>query len=124
MSDDSLKNTLRTEWSLLVESFIDDSELEITKKNLKLKGMSLEFVVEQIKDLSGQKKSLFQRIEKLKHEIEQQQAVIENLVLVGSDTSEVNAHIDQLQAQGQHLSEEIMRIDEKLKKMRSLEGQL
>jgi len=124
MNDDSLKNTLRTEWSLLVESFIDDSELEITKKNLKLKGMSLEFVVEQIKDLSGQKKSIFQRIEKLKHEIEQQQAVIENLVLVGSDTSEVNAHIDQLQAQGQQLSEEIMRIDEKLKKMRSLEGQL
>ena len=124
MSDDSLKNTLRTEWSLLVESFIDDSELEITKKNLKLKGMSLEFVVEQIKDLSGQKKSLFQRIEKLKHEIEQQQAVLENLVLVGSDTSEVSNQIDRLQAQGQQLSEEIMRIDEKLKKMRSLEGQL
>lgn len=124
MSDDSLKNTLRTEWSLLVESFIDDSELEITKKNLKLKGMSLEFVVEQIKDLSGQKKSLFQRIEKLKHEIEQQQAVLENLVLVGSDTREVSNQIDRLQAQGQQLSEEIMRIDEKLKKMRSLEGQL
>ena len=124
MSDDGLKKTLRTEWSLLVESFIDDSELEITKKNLKLKGMSLEFVVEQIKDLSGQKKILFQRIEKLKNEIEQQQAVLENLVLVGSDTTEVSAQIDRLQEQGQHLSEEIMRIDEKLKKMRSLEGQL
>lgn len=124
MSDDITKNTLRTEWSLLVESFIDDSELEITKKNLKLKGMSLEFVVEQIKDLSGQKKILFQRIEKLKNEIEQQQAVLENLVLVGSDTSEVMAAIDRLQEQGQLLSEEIMKIDEKLKKMRSLEGQL
>jgi len=123
MSDVSAKKTLRTEWSLLVESFIDDSELEVTKNKLNLKGLSLEFVVEQIKELSGQKKILFQKIEKIKNEIEQQQAVHENLLLVGSDTQEINFQLDKLQEQGQLISEEIQKIDEKLKKMRALEGQ-
>ncbi|MFN3696195.1 MAG: hypothetical protein ACK4VO_02045 [Pseudobdellovibrio sp.] len=123
MSDVSAKKTLRTEWSLLVESFIDDSELEVTKNKLNLKGLSLEFVVEQIKELSGQKKILFQKIEKIKNEIEQQQAIHENLLLVGSDTQEINFQLDKLQEQGQLISEEIQKIDEKLKKMRALEGQ-
>jgi len=123
MSDVSTKKTLRTEWSLLVESFIDDSELEVTKNKLNLKGLSLEFVVEQIKELSGQKKILFQKIEKIKNEIEQQQAIHENLLLVGSDTQEINFQLDKLQEQGQLISEEIQKIDEKLKKMRALEGQ-
>lgn len=123
MSDVSAKKTLRTEWSLLVESFIDDSELEVTKNKLNLKGLSLEFVIEQIKELSGQKKILFQKIEKIKNEIEQQQAIHENLLLVGSDTQEINFQLDKLQEQGQLISEEIQKIDEKLKKMRALEGQ-
>jgi len=123
MSEDSSKNTLRSEWSLLVESFIDDSELEIKKNKLNLKGLSLDFVVDQIKELSTHKQSLYQRIEKLKDRIEESQAVYENLILVGSDTQEISNHIDKMHTEGEKISEEIMRIDEKLKKMRSLEDQ-
>lgn len=123
MSEDSSKNTLRSEWSLLVESFIDDSELEIKKNKLNLKGLSLDFVVDQIKELSAHKQSLYQHIEKLKVRIEESQAVYENLILVGSDTKEISNQIDHMHAEGEKISEEIMRIDEKLKKMRSLEDQ-
>ena len=123
MNEDSSRKTLKSEWSLLVESFIDDSELDVKKKKLKLKGLSLDFVVDQIKDLSALKKSLYQKIEKIKEQIESSQIILENLELVGSDTTEIVLQIDQLHVEGEKLSADLLRLDQKLKKMRSLEDQ-
>jgi len=123
MNEDSSRKTLKSEWSLLVESFIDDSELDVKKKKLKLKGLSLDFVVDQIKDLSALKKSLYQKIEKIKEQIESSQIILENLELVGSDTTEIILQIDQLHVEGEKLSADLLRLDQKLKKMRSLEDQ-
>lgn len=120
MSEDSSRSNLKSEWTLLIQSFIDDEEIDL--KNKRVQGLSIDFIHEQIKDLSKQKKVLFHKIESIKKEIDEAHVIIENLVLVGSDTDDIQQNIDDLNKNGETISQEIMTLEKKLKKIRTLQG--
>lgn len=110
------KGSLKSEWTLLLESFIED-DIPIAKK---IKGLPQVFIQETMRNLSEQKKSLFQKIESVKEQIEETQTVIENLQLVGSDTQEAFEKIAQLHDEGKNLTELVFDLDKKIKKVRIL----
>ncbi len=130
MDDDSHQNkqnkinkSLKSEWSLLVDNFLEDDIQQNANNDilLKLEGLSLDFINEKIKDLSQQKQLIFKKIEQIKKDIDQTNHVIENLLLVGSDSKVYDKKIDQLHADGEKLTQELSEIDLKLKKIRSIE---
>ncbi len=122
MNDDShssaTKGSLKSEWSLLIEAFVEEDIPKIKE----LKGLPQEFIHETMRELSEQKQSLFQKIEGIKAKIEETHMVIENLQLVGSMTEDAHERIADLHDQGKSLTEHISVLDQKIKKVRSLAG--
>jgi len=124
MNDDSHssapKNTLKSEWSLLLEAFEEDNSPKIKE----LKGMPREFLNEAVqlsmRELSDIKHTLFQQIEAIKDQIEETHVVIENLELVGSATEDAHDRIADLHERGKLLTENISDLDQKIKRVRSL----
>lgn len=110
------KASLKSEWSLLLESFIEDD----IPKNKEVKGLPQEFIQDKMRDLSEQKKSLFNKIEEIKAEIEETNIVVENLQLVGSNTQGALEKIDELYNRGKNLTELVLGLDQKIKKVRTL----
>lgn len=127
MDEDSTKNTLKTEWKLLIHSFLEDqndlSEKTIFNLKIRIKDKkTTQSEVQKIKKgLSSEKKQLNQKIEAIKGEIDAITATMQNLELVGSDTSEVTDKLNELVADGEKTSQELEQIDSKLKKIRTLE---
>lgn len=122
MNDDgchnSQKGTLKSEWTLLLDSFVEEENPKATV----IQGLPQEFIHETMRELSGQKHSLFQQIEGVKAQIEETHLVIENLQLVGSDTQGAHDRIADLHEQGATLTETIHTLDKKIKKVRILAG--
>lgn len=126
MNDDShsstSKGTLKSEWTLLLEAFVEEDIPKIKE----LKGMPQEFLNEAVqqtmRELSDQKQALFQKIEDVKAQIDETHEVIENLQLVGSATEDAHERIADLHDQGKSLTENISVLDQKIKKVRSLTG--
>ena len=122
MKDDLIQSGLKEEWSLLLHSFLEN---ESNKYSLsaKLKDTTLSF--EQMKalkkDLSLRRKKLNQSIEKIKIKIDQVMVVIDNLKLVGSDTTGLLKEIDFLNHEGEKISEEILSLDSKIRKIHDLQ---
>jgi hypothetical protein len=127
MDDDSIKNTLRTEWKLLIHSFLEDQNglSEETIINLKTRikeKKTTQSEVQKIKrSLSTEKKLLNQKIEAIKNQIESVTVTLQNLELVGSDSTELTDKLDDLVAEGEMTSQQIELIDSKLKRIRTLE---
>lgn len=117
-SHNSPKGTLKSEWALLLESFVEE---DIPQTKI-IQGLPQEFIHETMRDLSEQKQFLFQQIEDVKAQIEETQVVIENLQLVGSDTQDAHDRISDLHEQGATLTESIHILDKKIKKVRTLAG--
>lgn len=113
---------LRGEWSLLLHSFLEESS-ESAKLVDQMK--SSELSIDQIKlikkELSSKRKKMNQAIEKIKIKIEQVSGVIENLLLVGSDATDLNNEIDFLSNEGEKISEEVFLLDKKIKKLHELQ---
>ncbi len=122
MNDDYTQSGLRQEWSLLIHSFLEDdsNKLELVDK-LRSSELSADRIKSLKKDLSGQRKKLNQSIEKIKIKIEQVGMVIDNLNLVGSDTSGLQSEIDFLNREGEKISEEIVTLDSKIRKIHQLQ---
>ncbi len=112
-------NGLREEWSLLVHSFLEDNSFkpELVQQIQKLDMTPVK------KELSSKRKKLNQSIEKIKIKLDQVNTVIENLELVGSDTSGLMKEIDFLNKEGEKISEEIFALDNKIKKIHELQEQ-
>ena len=117
-SHNSQKSTLKSEWTLLLDSFIEEENPKATV----IQGLPQEFIQETMRELSEQKHSLFQQIEDVKAQIEETHVVIENLQLVGSDTDSAHDRIADLHEQGATLTETIHTLDKKIKKVRTLAG--
>lgn len=117
-SHNQTKSTLKSEWAFLLNSFIEEE----TPKAKIIAGLPQEFIQETMRDLSEQKHYLFQQIEEVKALIADNQSVIENLQLVGSDTHTVQERIADLHEQGAELTEIIQSLDNKIKKIRTLAG--
>ena len=122
MNDDYAQSGLRQEWSLLIHSFLEDdsNKLEIVDK-MRNSELSADRIKSLKKDLSSQRKKLNQTIEKIKIKIEQVGMVIDNLTLVGSDTSGLQREIDFLNREGEKISEEIILLDSKIRKIHELQ---
>lgn len=115
-SHNSPKSTLKSEWTFLLDSFVEE---EIPKAKI-IQGLPQEFIQETMRDLSEQKQHLFHQIEDVKARIEETHVVIENLILVGSDTQDAHDRIADLHEQGATLTESIDTLDKKIKKIRTL----
>lgn len=122
MKDDSSQSGLKQEWSLLIHSFLEDEsiKLEIVDK-MKSSELSIERIKSIKKELSAQRKKMNQAIEKIKIKIEQVTTVIENLRLVGSDISGLMKEIDFLNNEGEKMSEEVLMLDQKIKRIHELQ---
>ncbi len=118
MNDDS--GSLRQQWSILINSFIEEDSEE---KLLKLKSLNLSFdeIQDYSKELSQQRKFLNQKIEHIKEQIDEKYAIIETLQLVKSDISEVVKEIEDLNRQGEVLSQEMVKMERKSKSLRRAE---
>lgn len=118
-------NGLREEWSLLVHSIIDDTNEPSEKsEKLNLQELSLEQIKSVRSDLSQQKKLLHLKIENIKNRIDLLGSIIENLELVGSDPDQIMIEIQLLNDEGQTISDEIAKLDSKIKKIHELKDKL
>ncbi len=130
MSEDSNQNSLRTEWKLLIHSFLEDAQdpsedsLSHLKIRIKEKKTSFTEIQKIKKSLSTEKKHLNQKIESIKFQIDQLGSTLQNLELVGSDMSEANEKLNELVRQGEKTSLLIELLDTKLQKIRNLESGL
>lgn len=127
MNDGSRKvksSGLRNEWSILIQSFVeDDIESRHTVINqLKEQGLTFEDFQKYSKHLSQQRKSINNQIEDLKNQIDDRYQTIENLILVKSDTTEVLQEIEDLNALGEKLSKQMEQVDQKSKALRRAEA--
>jgi archaellum component FlaC len=122
-------NSLRSEWSILVQSFVEDDQLaenaaDKTHKligQLKSQGLTFEDLKAYAKNLSVERKNINNQIEHIKKAIESKQQTIENLILVKSDTSEILAEIEELNHLGEQLSKKMNQVDRKAKTLRLAE---
>jgi hypothetical protein len=141
MSEDDSKKTnsfvsgLKTEWALFWDNLIEDDEepSELEAKTYgskdpfitgKIESLSLEKIKVITKALSADRKKLNQRLESLNRELDLNSAKLDSLRLVGSDPSDTVARIHELSDLGQALSEELDRINERLRIARTVEDQL
>lgn len=116
---------LRGEWSLLLHSFLEEStETDTLIDQMKSSALSIEQIKVIKKELSSKRKKMNQSIERIKIKIEQVSNVIENLELVGSDTSGLNKEIDFLNHEGEQISEEVFLLDKKIKKLHELQDMI
>ena len=116
---------LRGEWSLLVYSFLtEDMEPSRIVEEMKSSDLSYDRISLVKKELSSKRKKMNQSIEKIKIKIEQVNSVIENLELVGSDTSGLTKEIDFLNNEGEKISEEVLHLDLKIRKLNELQDLL
>lgn len=125
MNDGTSPKGIRDEWSLLLHSFLDEQadQSEMIAK-LKLAEMSADQIKVIKKELSSKRKKMNQSIERIKIKIDQVSTVIENLELVGSATSGLQKEIEFLSNEGEKISEEVMMIDSKIKKLHDLQENL
>lgn len=104
---------LRDEWSLLLHSFLEDGSkeradlLNTMKQQMSHDSLSHEQIKSLKKELSSKRKKMNQSIESIKIKIEQVGTVIENLELVGSDTSGLVKEMDLLSNEGEKISQEV-----------------
>ena len=117
---------LRGEWSLLLHSFLEEKvESDQRIDQMKSAALSAALSVDQIKvikkELSSKRKKMNQSIERIKIKIEQVSSVIENLELVGSDTTGLIKEINFLNHEGEQISEEVFALDKKIKKLHELQ---
>ncbi len=114
-------SSLRQEWSLLVHSFLDHQPEE---KNLNADDLSVEQVNLLQKDLSQKRKKLNQKIEGIKSRMDELHAISEILILVGSDNSEIQSELSQLNVDGEKISNEIFSTETKIKKTHELKEKM
>lgn len=132
MNDGSGKgknNSLRSEWSILIQSFVEEDSVEdISDKNhnligqLKSQGLTFQDLKAYAKHLSMERKSINNQIEAIKNSIDNKHQTIENLILVKSDTSNILAEIEALNEQGEQLSNKMTQIERKSKSLRLAES--
>lgn len=115
-------NSLLHEWSILIQSFIEeDTPYE---KSSQPKGQRIDFddIKSYSRHLSQKRKDINKKIEEIKAAIENCQSTLENLILVHSETSAVLNEIEELNHQGEVLSQEMIKIDQKVRSLRIAEA--
>ncbi|MBC7458170.1 MAG: hypothetical protein H7235_07830 [Bdellovibrionaceae bacterium] len=124
-----MNNSLRSEWSILIQSFVENDSVEVrADKNhgligqLKTQGLTFHDLKVYAKHLSDERKSINNQIEDIKNSIDNKYQTMENLILVKSDTSDVLAQIEELNNLGELLSKKMSQIERKSKSLRLAES--
>jgi hypothetical protein len=117
---------LKTEWNLFWETILGDEKDDSADSKDpfvtgKLETLSLEQIKAITKALSSDRRKLNQRMETLNRQIEENSARLESLRLVSGEPDETVKKINELSDMGQSLSEQLDRINERLKIARSRE---
>ena len=117
-SPSSLVNNLKNEWSLFWNSLSGDfieSDSEDPFKTGKIQVLTLEQIRDITKALSKNRRLVNQKIESLNKEIELNSVKLETVRLIGAQDDEIVHRINNLSDEGQILSQELSKIDERLK---------
>ncbi len=134
--NDSFVQGLKTEWNLFWETILGDeeetgdgkSELNLQSKDPfvtgKLETLSLEKIKAITKALSEDRKTLNQRLEAVNKQVEVSTEKLESLRLVSGEQDETMQSIHQLTDLGQNLSEQLNRINDRLKLARAQEDSI
>lgn len=122
-------SSLRNEWKLLWASLTaNNQELEVVENDPFVTGKLEAITFDQLKEisrtLSGERKKLNQKLEKLSKEIDLNAAKLESLRLVGSSDEATLKRIVELTDLGQGLVEALHRIDNKLRSARNKEEEI
>lgn len=117
----SMVNKLKNEWSLLWDSISSEFEPEDPFESGRIKALSLDQVREISKALSKTRKQVNQKIESVNREIDLNAAKLESLRLVGAQEDDTVRRLHELSDQGQALSQELSKLDDRLKMVRETE---
>lgn len=130
-ADKSLVNSLKNEWSLFWESISGEEDEEQNGEKLdgredpfvtgKLSILTLAQIRAMTKALSQDRKRLHQKLESLHKELELNTAKLESLRLVGGQDEETIQRINELNDIGQTISDELAKLDSRLKLARDKE---
>lgn len=124
---------LKTEWNLFWETILGEGDdpvgegetaAPVTKDPFvtgKLESLSLDQIKAITKALSSDRRKLNQRIETVNREIEESSQRLESFKLVGAEPDETVQKINELNDLGQTLSEQLNRVNDRLKIARSRE---
>ncbi len=115
-------NPFKIEWSLFWDGLLRDHDEP--EGDDPLKALTREQISKLIKDLSAQRKQLHKQIESVNKEIELNSAKLESLKLVGSEPEETLTRINQLNDQGEALSSELQKLNQKLQWVRTHEKEM
>lgn len=117
----SMVNKLKNEWSLLWDSISSEFEPKDPFESGRIKALSLDQVREISKALSKTRKQVNQKIESVNREIDLNAAKLESLRLVGAQEDDTVRRLHELSDQGQALSQELSKLDDRLKMVRETE---
>lgn len=118
-----LIQSFKHEWSLFWASFTGEEEApKIKDKTVfeaEVSKLSKDGLTELVKKLSTYKKNMNHRIEDIQAEIDESTQRIESVLLVGGEIEDIQEEIENLKDEGFNLTEEIQKIDVKLKVIRA-----
>lgn len=126
----SFVDDLKIEWSLFWEGIVGDEEISPKAEDKdaliaeRLELLSAEQIKALTKALSADRKKLNQRMESLSKEIDLNTAKLESLKLVGGEPEDTEDRIHELHDLGQNISEQLDKINTRLKLARKREAAL
>ena len=120
----SIVKGLKSEWSLFWESLKGESLREDPFETGKVESLGLDQLHEITKALSEDRKRLNQKLEILNKELELNSLKLESLHLVGGEDEGTLKRIGELNDIGQVLSEQLNRLDEKIRWTRTKEEEI
>lgn len=123
-SSRSIVRNLKNEWALFWESIAGEGQEDDAFETGKLEVLSLDQLHEITKALSQDRKRLNQKLESLHKELELNSAKLESIRLVGGQDEDTLNRITELSDIGQVLSEQLNKLDEKIKWTRHRQEEL
>lgn len=118
-------HNILTEWSLFWNSLKNDkAEIDEDFDTSTMDPLTLTQIKEMTRSLSQDRRRLNQKIEALNKEIEFNSGKLEALWTAGISDEATTKKINELSDYGQKLSDELIKLDEKLKSARQLEEEV
>jgi len=111
----SILRNIKDEWALFWESIAGEGHTEDAFETGKLEVLDLNQLHEITRALSQDRKRLNQKLESLNKELELNSAKLETIRLVGGKDDETLRRINELSDIGQVLSDQLNKLDEKIK---------
>jgi chromosome segregation ATPase len=114
------------EWKLFWHSLVGEEDLD-EKENFpeeRIQELNSNQIQHLIKELSQSRQNLNRELEEIKDDLDFALEKQENLKLVGSDVTELESEIQELYNLGEIISDKLSKIDDRLKLVRSMPGDL